>query len=79
HVMNERALRAVSREDVHPIVASLQGRCPVVQPVSALGFFRAVTSDAGGFQDRSDVAGKVDLSGSGSRKFGWINFCSGKQ
>ena len=67
--MNERALHAVAGNNVRAVVAPFERRCVAGEAEMALGFFRAVTAEAGRFEDGLDVAGEIYLCLGGWRKF----------
>src|SRR4051812_32829529 len=63
--MDQTAVAAVTWNDVFAafVLASLQRRFAIVEAKFAFGLFRAVTAKAGAFEDRLDIANKIDLVG----------------
>ena len=79
HVLDQFAVRAISRDDViFVFLAAMQRRFPIIEPEPAFWPFRAMAAEAGPFEDRFDVAGKMNLVRARSRQLSEIDLVRGE-
>ena len=72
-IMDQRAVRAVTRNDVHSMISSGQSTGTGIKTETAPAFFSPMTFQAGRLEQRKDVAREINRAGPGRRKSGGIH------